>query len=133
MYCHQCGKEVGDAKFCPYCGAQLNGQPSQGDYQPLYNQQTYYSHPDDEPSFGYALLSFFIPIVGIILFIVWNKEFPLRAKSCLKGFVAGLVIGVIGVCCLVAAIGNSYSQERNYYDYDFDMFTNAIVETVSYE
>lgn len=133
MYCHQCGKEVGDAKFCPYCGTQLNGQASQGEYQPLYNQQINYSHPDDESSFGYALLSFFIPIVGIILFIIWNREFPLRAKSCLKGFVTGLVVGVIGVCCLAAAIGNIYSQERDYYEYNYDMFTNSVVEMVSYE
>jgi len=82
MYCYQCGKEVGDVKFCPYCGAQLDGQTAQGTYQPINNQQTQYSQPGDEPSFGYALLSFFIPIVGIILFVVWNQEFPLRAKSC---------------------------------------------------
>lgn len=134
MYCYQCGKEVGDVKFCPYCGAQLDGQTAQGTYQPINNQQTQYSQPGDEPSFGYALLSFFIPIVGIILFVVWNQEFPLRAKSCLKGFVTGLITGVVGVCCIFAALGNTYSSYQDiYYDYDYDMFTNAVVEVVSYE
>lgn len=25
MYCKQCGKEMGDAKFCPHCGASREG------------------------------------------------------------------------------------------------------------
>lgn len=143
MYCHQCGKEVGDAKFCPYCGAKLDVESTQGYYQPLqdqYNQQQpYYSYsrPDDRPSFGYALLSFMIPIVGIVLFIIWNHEYPQRAKSCLKGFVSGLVVGIISACCLFAAIGESSNDYNNYYydDYDneFDTFFNSVVEVVPYE
>ncbi len=29
MKCPKCGKEVGDAKFCPYCGAKLEEKPQQ--------------------------------------------------------------------------------------------------------
>lgn len=31
MYCKRCGKEMGDAKFCPHCGATQEGgqQPAQ--------------------------------------------------------------------------------------------------------
>lgn len=28
MYCPNCGKEIGDAKFCPECGFAVNGQPT---------------------------------------------------------------------------------------------------------
>lgn len=143
MYCHQCGKEVADdAKFCPYCGTQLQGDTTNGYYQPLhdqsqyqYNQQSSYSYtrPDDEPSFGYALLSFFIPIVGIILFAIWNSEYPQRAKSCLKGFVAGLVVGIIGVCCLFASIGIASDDYDDRYYYEYDTFTNAVVDVIPYE
>ena len=68
MYCYQCGKQVEeDVKFCPYCGAQLNShdQNNGNGYNPInQNYQGSYQKPDDESSFGYALLSFFIPVVG---------------------------------------------------------------------
>lgn len=63
MYCYQCGKQVEeDVKFCPYCGAQLNShdQNNGNGYNPInQNYQGSYQKPDDESSFGYALLSFF--------------------------------------------------------------------------
>lgn len=133
MYCHQCGKEVGDAKYCPYCGTQLNNQPI-GDYQPIH-QQSSYAREDDAPSLGFAFLSFFIPVVGLVLFIVWNKEYPQKAKSCLKGFIANIVLDFIMVCCVAASIGGYASQNRNDFSEDiyFDTFTNAVVEVINYE
>ncbi len=63
MYCYQCGKQVEeDVKFCPYCGAQLNShdQNNGNGYNPInQNYQGSYQKPDDESSFGYALLSLF--------------------------------------------------------------------------
>lgn len=139
MYCHQCGKEIADdSKFCPYCGTQLKGETTQGYYQPLQDQpqyqyqQTPYSRIDDEPNFGYALLAFFIPIVGIILFAIWNHEYPLRARSCLKGFITGIVVWVITVCCLFAAIGTA-SNDYDYYRYEYDTYFNSVVEVIPYE
>lgn len=131
MYCHQCGKEVGDAKFCPYCGTSLTANQAVPTYQPI-NQQT--TSGQDESSFGFALLSFFIPIVGFILFLVWNKEFPLKAKSCLKGFISGIVFYVVIICCSMAAFFSAVSNNNHYdpyndYEYDFD----SIVEVIPYE
>lgn len=84
MFCNKCGKQIpNDSKYCPECGVNISGQNGRG----------------DEGSFGYALLSFFIPIIGLVLFIVWNKEYPKRAKSCLYGIIAGVVIWVIFACC----------------------------------
>lgn len=128
MYCHQCGKEVGDAKFCPYCGTSLTTNQTVQGYQPI-DHQTQKSE-QDESSFGFALLSFFIPIVGFILFLIWNKDFPLKAKSCLKGFVSGIVLYVVIVCCCMAAIFSAVSNNDHYdYEYHFD----SIVEVVPYE
>lgn len=42
-------------------------------------------------------LSFFIPLVGLILYFVWKKEKPLRAGSAGKGFVT-LVIVALAAC-----------------------------------
>lgn len=134
MYCYQCGKQVEEGvKFCPYCGAQLDAHAQNQDrgYRPIdQGYQSSYARADDEPSFGYALLSFLIPVVGLVLYLVWNKEYPMRAKSCIKGFIANIVVYVIMFCCVAAAIGGAASSyDDGYYDYN----TRAIVETVHYE
>ena len=88
MYCHQCGKEVGEAKYCPYCGTKLIYDGNED----MYTNSQYMNNvsSNDAPSTGFAILSFCFPIVGIILFIIWNKDYPQKAKSCLKGFIAGI-------------------------------------------
>ena len=49
----------------------------------------------DYSSFGWGFLSFLIPILGLILFIVWHKEYPRKAGSCLTGFIVSLVLNFI--------------------------------------
>lgn len=51
---------------------------------------------------GYGISGFLIPIVGLILFIVWHKDYPLRAKSALTGLIVGVVLYVLMVIVLVA-------------------------------
>ncbi|MEG0367357.1 MAG: zinc ribbon domain-containing protein [Coprobacillus sp.] len=137
MYCKQCGKEIEEAKFCPYCGAAQEVQATQENqgYQPINEQpyqQSYQTAQGDESSIGFAFLSFFIPIVGIVLYIVWNKEYPKKAKSCLKGFIVSIVFYFVVICCLVSAsmwAVNQYDSD-SYYD---PVYFDAIVETIPYE
>lgn len=73
-FCKNCGAEVADeAVLCVKCGCSL----SQTD-------------KDDKPNGGFAVLGFFAPIVGLILFLVWKKEYPRKAKSCGIGTLIGL-------------------------------------------
>lgn len=133
MYCHNCGHEVDDhAKYCQNCGAPL--QPQQND-QGFDQNQNYYNQPyrpveEDAPSVGFAILSFLVPIIGLVLFLVWNKEYPLKAKSCLKGFIANCVLELLLVCCLSASgagmISGGYDE---YYDF-YDFTVVEIVENV---
>ena len=51
----------------------------------------------DGKSIGFAILSFFIPLIGIILFFVWKAQTPLKAKSCLKGAIIGVIVYVVFV------------------------------------
>lgn len=129
MYCYKCGKEVEEGtKFCPYCGVQLDMQgASQNGYEPL--PQNNYVKEDDAPSGGFAFLSFLIPIVGVVLYIVWHKEYPLKAKSCLKGIIVGFVLEIVMFCCMATTIGGLASDDH------IDDYTHfdTIVETVSYE
>ena len=81
-YCPHCGKEVyDDAVVCVHCGRSI--------------KQNYYNEPpvvNDAPNLGYAFLGFFFPIVGLILYIIWKNETPLRAKSAGKGALISVCI-----------------------------------------
>lgn len=132
MYCYKCGNQVDEnAKFCPNCGTQLNNQQTSHNYEPIYQESSSYVKEDDAPSFLFALLSFVIPVVGLVLFILWNKEYPQKAKSCLKGFVANIILDFVMGCCVMAAAGNAISHEPDI-DWNFE-FNNAVVEVVPYE
>ena len=153
MYCHNCGKEVTiEGRYCPFCGAEIRPFASQDiGYVPIdqtqpshsYDYQRPYYREDDGPHMGFAILSFLFPIVGIILFIIWNKEYPQKAKSCLKGFISGIVTGFVLACCLFATVGKISMDEYNnirdngdYYDEEFDIddfFSNNVIQIGDYE
>lgn len=90
MFCKYCGKEIPDGStFCPECGANLTeNTPPQTPRPPVAN-------PEDSSSFGFAFLCFLFPIVGLILYLVWKDTLPLRAKSCGKGAIVGVVVYVV--------------------------------------
>lgn len=100
MYCHQCGKEVGDVNYCPNCGAKLKQNGNNW-------QSSYGKREEDEPSGGFFVLSCLIPIVGLILYIIWYKDYPLKAKSCLKGLIISIVIYFVFLCCIFANLGGA--------------------------
>jgi flagellar basal body-associated protein FliL len=82
-HCSNCGTLVNDnANFCEKCGYSFSGN------NPLTNDK------NDAPSGGFAILSFFFPLIGLILWLAWSKS-PLKAKSCGKGALAGFIVGVI--------------------------------------
>ena len=57
------------------------------------------------------MLGFFFPVVGLILFLVWQDTMPQRAKSCGKGALtavivsASLVLLTFIAIAVIAAIG----------------------------
>ena len=82
MYCKNCGTPFAPGStFCGNCGYQET------------------AIKEDKPNFGFALIGFFIPIVGLILYLIYESETPLKAKSAgkgaLSGFITGLVISLI--------------------------------------
>lgn len=92
MYCYQCGKEVlTGTKICPYCGANL-------EIEKYHSIQ--YQDESDKPSGVFAFLSFLFPIVGLVLYVIWHEKYPLKAKSCLEGMIAGVIIQVLFFCCM---------------------------------
>lgn len=61
---------------------------------------------NDSGSFGWAVLGFIIPLVGLILWLVWKSEKPETAKRCIHGAVVSIVINIlfylVGGCSLLA-------------------------------
>ena len=83
MYCKNCGKTVEDnSSYCNHCGVQF-AETSAADVS------------DDRPSFGFALAGFLIPLVGLILFLVYDRKQPKRAKSAGKGALIGFITQII--------------------------------------
>ena len=106
MYCRYCGKQIEeDARFCPYCGS------AQQEERQAPPPQQRYVDPNDAPSGGFAVLGFFFPVVGLILFLVWQDTMPQRAKSCGKGALtavivsASLILLTFIAIAVIAAIG----------------------------
>ena len=87
MYCNNCGRPVDDnSTYCSNCGARLN---------PMHEQ----SYIEDKPCFGFALLGFFIPLIGLILFLIYEGKKPKRAKSAgigaLIGFITEIILSIL--------------------------------------
>ncbi len=86
-YCTHCGKELAnEAVVCTGCGCAVNGAKQVGTAVA----------GDDVPSLGLNVLSFFIPIVGLILFCTMHSNTPCKAKQigiwALIGFILNFII-----------------------------------------
>ena len=58
----------------------------------------------DTGGIGWAVLGFFIPLAGLILYLVWKDERPLSAKSAGKGAIVGVIVNV--VVSIIAAVAS---------------------------
>ncbi len=64
----------------------------------IHNQQQTQQTPPPQQGgapIGWAILCFFIPIVGLILFLVWRNEKPRAAKWSGIGGIIGVVVSII--------------------------------------
>lgn len=94
VYCKKCGKEIQDyASYCPNCGASqlFDNDP----YRPGSNNQ--YGRPAsyDSGSFGWAVLGFFFPLVGFILWLVWMNDKPKSGKMAGLGALFSVIICIV--------------------------------------
>lgn len=58
----------------------------------------------DSGSFGWAVLGFFIPLAGLVLWLVWRDGRPLSASRAGKGALVGFIVGAILFVLMVAAM-----------------------------
>ena len=90
--CTNCGADLSpEAKFCSVYGSPCS--TSDQSWQPQYSYQ--HMNSQDTPSIGMAVLGFFFPVAGLILWLVWKKQYPLKSKSAGKGALIGAIVYVL--------------------------------------
>ena len=95
MFCPKCGAKVdSNAGFCSECGASLKGETSVA--------QTTTVSENEGSTFGWGVLGFFIPLAGLILFIMWKQERPKASKSAGIGALIRVIFNVVS--CIIAFI-----------------------------
>lgn len=122
MYCKNCGKTIDDtSSYCNNCGSRIDSVSNQ-------------NASDDRSSFGFAILGFFIPIVGLILFLIYEGKKPKRAKSAGKGaligFITKIVLSIILVILYVVFTATLFSNLSNDIESNIPAISDAFkVET----
>ena len=89
MYCKNCGRIVDDtSSYCNNCGARIDNKPNA-------------DASEDSLSLGFAIFGFFIPIVGLNLFLIYEEKKPKRAKLAVKGALIGFITEIVLAIILV--------------------------------
>ena len=84
-FCNKCGQELSEgAVVCPSCGVAQKETPA------------------DKGGFGWGLLGYCIPLVGLILFLVWKDSKPKSAKAAGIGALISVIMGVIFYIAMIA-------------------------------
>ena len=148
MYCVKCGKLLEEKdKYCTNCGQMVltlndnntkienekvyyNENPNNIKYNNEYNTINKKEKKDSANIF-LIIVSFFIPLIGLILFLAYDKEKPKFAKSngiaALVGLIIGIILSFVGIGAFFYLIlrdnkryDNKYNYENRYYDYEIE-------------
>ena len=91
MFCTHCGKEIAEnAVICPDCGCPT-----------MHYRPPHIPNPANKKSIGFAVLGFFLPFVGLLLYILWRNSLPKKEGSCATGAIINLSLQML----LMAATG----------------------------
>ena len=110
-----------------YQEAPQNFQPQESPRQPRNSGRR------EGCGFGWGLLCFFFPLLGLILFLAWKRSRPRAAKASGIGGLTGLIVQL--VLLLVLIIGgsmyyNNMLDKVNIVDMTKPVYTEAVTEPV---
>ena len=95
-------------KYCVYCGCQNRTNGANCGHSMAYENTNNYQKPimEEKNTFWWGVLGFFIPVAGLIIFLIWLHERPKSAKSAGIGALIRtvLTIGMIIIMCFIAFI-----------------------------
>lgn len=101
MFCPNCGNQNNvNNDVCLYCGTRLKNN-------------NVVEKNDDKSNVGLNILSFFVPLIGVILYFLLKKEQPVKAKNCCKSAIIGVVVFVILCIVLIILSGNAINSSIN--------------------
>lgn len=84
MFCSKCGaKLLEGSEFCSECGNSLK--------ETRKNEVK----ESSGSSFAWGILGFFVPVAGLILYLVWKQERPSDAKSAGIGALTWLIMYIV--------------------------------------
>lgn len=65
--------------------------------QPMYQQPPFQGPPpvEDKKSTALNIISFFFPLIGLILYLAFKNQTPIKAKGCGKAALIGFIVGII--------------------------------------
>lgn len=109
MFCRYCGRQIEDSSlFCTYCGKKLYTASADQHGTNTTEQKDTMQYKHDENSIGLNVISFFVPIAGLIMYCVFENKYPVRSHGCGKwaliGFLVGIIALAIGWACINAMI-----------------------------
>ena len=147
MYCVKCGKLLDENdKFCSNCGKRISLSNENSSVNIEENKEfvqncsnvknsdynaNILEEKKDKANVFLVIISFFIPLVGLILFLAYNNEKPKFAKangiSALVGFIVYLIVFFIAIGLgfyYMFYDDYEYDNNINYYDdyeYNFEV------------
>lgn len=99
MYCEKCKREFDENQgICPYC-SENNIEVTlekDSDYVRIDEDEDEDENVHEEGSgIGWGILSFIIPLVGIILFFAWMNYKPKASKAAIIGAILGIFAAML--------------------------------------
>ncbi len=93
MYCYNCGKEIDNSsKYCPYCNSPIG------------------MNPNREANLGLKILSFIFPFLGLIFYLCFDMDTPIRSKQCGKCALAGFLFMIIVIIILYIIVKITFTK-----------------------
>lgn len=125
MFCKWCGKEVdSNSKFCPNCGKEILNSQSASSLNQEVNSS---DEKNKKANIWLAILSFFIPLAGLIIFIIKKDKEPKTAKASGICAIVGLLLNIIiSIICLSLIISVGRKSQEKVVDDAKDIFNDVI-------
>lgn len=119
---------------------QYYSQPNPQEQYQNYNYNYQYPMPpvEEKASVGLAVLSFFIPLAGLIIFLIEKDKRPKTAKTsgicALISFIINIVLSiVVWVAYFAGVTGMSNAAQDVFTDSDFSYYEDFSAEESSYD
>ena len=109
MYCRNCGKEIKEGNFCPYCGTKIDVEPTPKPTAPSFDSKPIENEGNGRDGVAIselviAIISFFVPILFVVAIILGCIGLKSRRRSLARtGIILGSIASVISILiCMIS-------------------------------